>query len=97
MNIQPTQRLMPLAKPDSAKQPDAKAVADQFEALLTHQLLQEMQKGLEGESLFGGGVEGNTLGAMAQWDLAQKLAETMDLGILSQMKAALEQEQRGDK
>ncbi len=67
-----------------------KQAVEGFETLLAHQLLESMQKDLEGSSLFGGGVEGNTIGAMAQWELAGKLAQGFDLGLERQLKAHIE-------
>lgn len=70
-----------------------KEAAEGFETLLTHQLVEDLQKGLEGESLFGDGVEGNTIGAMAQWELASQLANSIDLGILQQLQATVAKEE----
>lgn len=67
-----------------------KQAVEGFETLFAHELLESMQKDLEGSSLFGGGVEGNTIGAMAQWELAGKLAEGFDLGLERHLKAQLE-------
>lgn len=78
------------ANADKSETPTAiKHAAEQFEMLFAHQMLEAMQKDLEGGSLFGGGVEGNTLGAMAQWELAGKLAGSLDLGIEEQLQAHL--------
>ena len=63
--------------------------AEGFETLLTHQLVQELQKDLEGESMFGSGVEGHTIGAMAEWELATHLAKTLDTGIEKQLLAMI--------
>lgn len=73
-----------VAKQDSPA--DLKQAVEGFETLFAHQLLETMQKDLEGQSLFGEGVESNTIGAMAQWDLAKKLAESIDLGLEEQLQ-----------
>ena len=97
MQILPTNQPIALTRAATHREPTVAEVSDQFETLLTHQILQELQKGLEGESLFGDGVEGNTLGAVAQWEIAEKLAGSLDLGILAQLRTAENTEQRGDK
>ncbi|MBK6766389.1 MAG: hypothetical protein IPG71_08750 [bacterium] len=87
MEISATRQLVPLQKP--AENPESpkelKKAVEGFEILFAHQLLETMQKDLAGESLFAEGVESNTFGAMAQWDLAKKLAESIDLGLEEQL------------
>jgi Rod binding domain-containing protein len=98
MQITPTNNFLSLQKQvEQAESPAAlKKAAKDFETLFAHQLLETMQKDLEGQSLFGGGVEGNTIGAMAQWELAGKLASSLDLGIEQQLQAQLTA-RKGDK
>ncbi|MCB9365998.1 MAG: hypothetical protein H6506_04410 [Calditrichaeota bacterium] len=80
--------LLPAAEKTETPEQLKKAV-DGFETLFAHQMLESMQSDLEGGSIFGGGVEGNTLGAMAQWELAGKLADKLDLGIEKDLLAQL--------
>jgi Rod binding domain-containing protein len=90
MQITPLNSFVPVTKPGDKADTEAqlKEAAKGFETLLTHQLVQELQKDLDGQSMFGSGVEGHTIGAMAEWELASKLAETIDLGVYEQLKAA---------
>ncbi len=90
MKIPELHAFLPITKMQDKPNSEAalKGAAEGFETLLTHQLVQELQKDLEGESLFGSGVEGNTIGAMAEWELAGHLAKSLDLGVLKQLQAA---------
>lgn len=98
MKITPHTGFLPIVKmQDKSNTPQAlKDAAEGFETLLTHQMVEELQKDLEGESMFGDGVEGNTIGAMAEWELASHLAKTLDLGVLQQLQASVAAE-KGDK
>ncbi len=98
MQITPTNKFLSLQKQvEQAESPAAlKKAAEGFETLFAHQLLETLQQDLEGHSLFGDGVEGNTIGAMAQWELAGKLASSLDLRIDQQLQAQLTA-RKGDK
>ncbi|MCB1059342.1 MAG: hypothetical protein KDB65_03850 [Calditrichaeota bacterium] len=91
MKITPANSFVPVKNTLEKADSDAelKKAAKGFETLLTHQLVQELQKDLDGQSMFGSGVEGHTIGAMAEWELASKLAESIDLGVYEQLKAAV--------
>lgn len=91
MKITPHNSFIPIVKmKDKSNTSEAlKDAAEGFETLLTHQMVEELQKDLEGESMFGGGVEGNTIGAMAEWELASQLSKSLDFGILQQLQASV--------
>lgn len=98
MQITPKNGFIPVKQQaEQSESPAAlKKAVEGFETLFAHQLLETMQKDLEGQSLFGGGVEGNTIGAMAQWELASKLANSLNLGIEQQLQTQLAAS-KGDK
>lgn len=98
MKIEPNSGFVPTNKlPEKANsQTTLEKAAEGFETLLTHQIVQELQKDLEGQSMFGGGVEGNTIGAMAEWELATHLARSLDFGVLKQLELSAGAE-KGDK
>jgi Rod binding domain-containing protein len=58
----------------------AKAAED-FEQLLALQMVRQMQKSLEGGSLFGEGLTGDVYSGLAEWELARILARDTDFGI----------------
>ncbi|NUO17884.1 hypothetical protein HUU59_00330 [bacterium] len=82
---------------ESQSRTDLQKAAEGFETLFTHQLLQELQKDLQGNSMFGDGVEGNTLGAMAEWELASHMAKSLDLGILRQLELTMTAEGKANE
>lgn len=88
MEIKSANSYLPVQKASGTtdSQTELRKAVEGFETLFAHQLLETMQKDLEGQSLFGEGVESNTIGAMAQWDLAKKLAESIDLGLEAQLQ-----------
>lgn len=91
MKIDNTKSALPIVKMQDKSNSAAsiREASEGFETLLTHQLIQELQKDLEGESVFGSGVEGHTFGAMAEWELATHLAKTLDMGIEKQLLAMI--------
>lgn len=70
--------------------------AEAFETTLTLQMLQQMQKSLDGGTLFGGGVSGDVYSGLAEWELARILSRSVDFGVKSDILRQLEQ-QRGPK
>jgi flagellar protein FlgJ len=67
-----------------------KDAAQSFESLFVLQLLQEMQKTLEGGSLFGTGMEGKTYGELIEWELAKRISAQSPLGIADALVKQLE-------
>jgi len=70
--------------------------AEAFETTLTLQMLQQMQKSLDGGTLFGGGVSGDIYSGLAEWELARILSRSVDFGVKDDILRRLEQ-QRGPK
>jgi flagellar protein FlgJ len=64
--------------------------AQSFESLFVLKLLQEMQKTLEGGSLFGAGMEGKTYGELIEWELAKRISAQSPLGIADALVKQLE-------
>ena len=70
--------------------------AEAFETVLTLQMLQQMQKSLDGGNLFGGGVSGDVYSGLAEWEMARILSRSMEFGIKQDILRQLES-QRGSK
>ncbi len=67
-----------------------KDAAQSFESLFVLELLHEMQKSLEGGSLFGTGIEGKTYGELIEWELAKRISAQSPLGIADALVKQLE-------
>jgi Rod binding domain-containing protein len=80
--------LKPLKGPqaDSLRQ-NAEAVkaAEQFETMMTHELIKSMREGLPGGNLIGEGVVGDIYSGMAEWELARVLSHNAHLGLKDQI------------
>ncbi len=64
----------------------AAQVAEQFEGLFLHKLLEPLQ---DNEAMFGKGAEARTFSGMFRENLAKELAKTKPLGIATQIESAL--------
>lgn len=70
---------------DAARQYKLEQAAEEFEAVLVHQLLQSMQTGLESGSIFGGGNANRIYGGIGEMELAKTIAKSADFGIKDQL------------
>lgn len=80
------------ARPPRPEQ--ASEVAEGFESLFLHQLLEPLER--TGEALFGSGAEGRTFSGLFRQVLADQLAKARPLGIADQVEASLRRQQ-GDQ
>ena len=67
--------------PESAQARKAAAAAEQFEAVLTLQLVRGMTTTMDGKSLLGDGVESEMFNSLAEWQLAEHVARSANFGI----------------
>ncbi len=65
---------------------DAKKVAEQFEGLFLHKLLEPLQ---DNEAMFGDGAEARTFSGMFRENLAKAMAKSRPLGIANHIEKAL--------
>ncbi len=70
--------------PHNLRQQAADA-AEQFETMMSLQMVRGMQSSLEGGSLFGGGVSGDVYSGLAEWELARVLAHSASFGLKEQI------------
>ncbi|MBU0692353.1 hypothetical protein KKC97_12455 [bacterium] len=84
--IEPTQtakanNLLPAAN----RQHKLEQAAEEFEAVLVHQLLQSMQTSLEHGSIFGGSNADRIYGGIGEMELAKTIAKSADFGVKEQL------------
>ncbi len=71
--------------PVQMEQTRAAEAAEKFEAVLALQMIRSMQTSLQSQSLFGDGPAGDVYGGLVEWELAQILARSADLGVKKQI------------
>ncbi|MBU0508168.1 hypothetical protein KKH27_04945 [bacterium] len=71
----------PVAESADKEQALLVKAAEDFEQLLALQMVRQMQKSLEGGSLFGEGLSGDVYSGLAEWELARILTRDTDFGI----------------
>jgi Rod binding domain-containing protein len=79
-------QITPSAKPVNNEPPahskqKAEQAAEDFEAILVHQMLQSMQSSLENGSLFGGSNVDQLYGGIGEMELAKNIAKSADFGV----------------
>jgi Rod binding domain-containing protein len=80
----------PVARPDNLKseanrQAKLEQAAEEFEAVLVHQMLQSMQSSLEHGSIFGGSNADRIYGGIGEMELAKTIAKSADFGVKDQL------------
>ncbi len=72
-------------QPEAKQQAKMEQAAEEFEAVLVHQLLQSMQSSLEHGSIFGGSNADRIYGGIGEMELAKTIAKTADFGVKDQL------------
>jgi Rod binding domain-containing protein len=79
----PVKTIQPQASAQSRQK--VEQAAEEFEAILVHQMLQSMQSSLENGSLFGGNNVDQLYGGIGEMELAKNIAKSSDFGVKEQL------------
>ncbi len=82
--------------PASAGQDKIEKVASDFESLFTSQLLKEMRKSLDPETMFGGDG-GDVYGGMFDQFVGQQMAQSGGFGLAKMLRETLHREQQSGR
>jgi Rod binding domain-containing protein len=87
--------VQPLAAKDATTKRHAEAVkaAEQFETMMAQQMLQSMQRSLDGGNLLGTGQAADIYSSLGEWELARMLSRDGHLGLKEQILRQLPNEE----